>query len=335
MPWYIARFTKRPGRPDLITEERGLEHRIDPERIHHGWDRALEPSLRIASGDTVHFDLLMAGHGQVREGDTYEQTNFDFDTLYNLLGPVYVEDARPGDTLRVDILALDPGDWGWCVILPELGTLPDEFPGGYLRTFDLRNDRDAELVPGVRIPFAPFLGTMGTHPDDPPTAPAFPPHKGGGNIDTRHLTVGSTLWLPIWCEGALFSCGDPHAMQGDGEVCVAALECDMSASLRFTVEPRSIVAPYFRTAGPLTPRTEGAGHQGAMGIAADLMEGARAAVSAMVRWISEEHGLSREDAYMLCSLAGDLKILEVVDAGMWNVGLTLPLSVFVDQEGTA
>ncbi|MGI8714181.1 MAG: acetamidase/formamidase family protein [Solirubrobacteraceae bacterium] len=311
------------------------EHVIDPQRIHHNWDNRLEPTLRVDSGDVVHFDLLMAGHGQVHEGATYDETKFDFDTLYNLLGPVYVEGARPGDTLCVEILDLTPGDWGWCVILPDLGTLPDQFPDPYLRTFDLRGGGPAELAPGVRIPFSPFLGTMGTHPDEPATAPAFPPHKGGGNVDTRHLTAGSTLWLPAWCDGALFSCGDPHAMQGDGEVCVAALECDMRATLRLSVEPRSIVAPYFRTSGALTPQVDAAGHHGAMGIAPDLMEGTRKAVAAMIEWIVAEHELTREDAYMLCSLAGDLKIFEVVDAGMWNVGLTLPLSVFEHPEGVS
>jgi acetamidase/formamidase len=305
-----------------------MEHHIDPERIHHAWDNTLEPTLRIASGDTVHYDLRMAGSGQVHEGATFAETNFDFDTLYNLLGPLYVEGARPGDTLRVEILALAPGDWGWCVILPELGTLPDEFPDPYLRTFDLRNGTHVAFAPGISIPFAPFLGTMGTHPDSPASASAFPPHKGGGNIDTRHLTVGSALWLPVWCEGGLFSCGDAHAMQGDGEVCVAALECDMRATLRFIVEKRTIPVPYFRTAGALTPLVDAGGHQGAMGIDSDLMEGARKAIAAMVDWIVTEHGLSREDAYMLCSLAGDLKILELVDAGVWNVGLTLPLDVF-------
>ena len=219
-----------------------MEHRIDPERLHHQWDNTLEPTLTVASGDTVHYDLLMAGHGQVHEGDAFGDTQFDFDTLYNLLGPLYVEGARPGDTLRVEILDLRPGDWGWCAILPELGTLPDQFPDPYLRSFDLREGTHVQLGPAVSIPFSPFLGTMGTHPDDPATASAFPPHKGGGNVDTRHLTVGTTLWLPVWCEGALFSCGDPHAMQGDGEVCVAALECDMRASLRFTVEQRTIPA---------------------------------------------------------------------------------------------
>jgi acetamidase/formamidase len=305
-----------------------MEHQIDAKRIHHAWDNTLEPTLRVNPGDVVHYELLMAGHGQVHEGDAFSDTQFDFDTLYNLLGPVHVEGAQPGDALRVEIVELVPGDWGWCVIMAELGTLPDLFPESYLRTFDLRGGTEVELVPGVQIPLSPFLGTMGTHPDEPATASAFPPHKGGGNIDTRHLTAGSTLWLPVWCEGALFSCGDAHAAQGDGEVCVAALECDMRATLRFELERRTIPAPYFRTAGALTPRVEGAGHHGAMGIAPDLMEGARSAIAAMVDWVVSEHGLSREDAYMLCSLAGDLKILELVDAGMWNVGMTLPLSVF-------
>jgi acetamidase/formamidase len=309
------------------------EHTIDPTRIHHEWNNALEPTLTIGSGDVVHYDLLKCGHGQTEEGASFEETNIDFDTLYNLLGPLYMEGAKPGDTLRIDILELVPGDWGWCVIQQGMGTLPEQFPEDFFRTFDLRNGSHVDFAPGIQIPFSPFLGTMGTAPDDPAQAPVFPPHKGGGNVDTRHLTVGTTLWLPVWCEGALLSCGDPHAMQGDGEVCVAALECDMRATLRFRLEQRTISAPYFRTAGALTPKVDAKGHQGVMGIATDLMEGTRKAVSGMIEWLVAEHGLEPRDAYMLCSLAGDLKIFEVVDMGMWNVGLTLPLSLFADEGG--
>lgn len=305
-----------------------MQHRIDPTRVHHEWDRELEPALRVASGDTVTFDLPMTAHGQLREGDSFAQARFDFERLYHLLGPVHVEGARPGDTLRVDVMSLEPGEWGWCVIMPGQGLLPERFPDGYLRTFDLRGGRVVELGPDVRIPLAPFLGTMGVHPAEPPTASPFPPHRGGGNIDNRHLTAGAKVWLPVWCEGALFSCGDPHALQGDGEVCISAVECDMRATLRFTVEPRTIAAPRFQTPGALTAGVEGGGHLGVMGIAPELMQGAREAVSAAIDMLVSERGLSEPDAYMLCSLAGDLKLLEVVDAGMWNVGLTLPLSVF-------
>jgi acetamidase/formamidase len=304
------------------------EHRIDPERVHHIWDRGLDPILRVASGDTVHYDLRMAGHGQVREGDRHEDTAFDWDTLYHLSGPLAVEGARPGDTLRVDVVALTPGDWGWSAVLPGDGLLPDDFPEPWAGTFDLRGGDAVTIAPGVRVPIAPFLGTMGTHPGEPATAAAFPPHRGGGNMDTRHLTAGSTLWLPVWCDDALFSCGDPHAAQGDGEVCVTAIECAMSATLRFTVERRTIPAPMFRTAGPLASADESAGHVGTMGIHADLMEGSRRAVRAMVDHLEAERGLSRREAYVVCSLAGDLKILEIVDAGVWNVGFTIPLSIF-------
>jgi acetamidase/formamidase len=302
------------------------EHVIDPERVHHEWDNRLEPVLRIASGDTVRYDLRMAGHGQIREGDAYADTALDFATLYHLSGPVFVDGARPGDTLRVDIVDLTPGDWGWVAILPGLGLLPDDFPEPWAATFDLRGEA-IEIPGGVRIPIAPFLGTMGTHPDAPATAAAFPPHKGGGNMDTRHLVAGATLWLPVWCEGALFSCGDPHAAQGDGEVCVTAVECPMRATLRFTVEPRTISGPAFHTPGPLLAVDESAGHLGTMGLHADLMEGARLAVRSMIDRLEADHGMARRDAYVLCSLAGDLKIFEIVDSGVWNVGCTVPRAI--------
>lgn len=303
------------------------EHIWDASRIHHAWDLSLEPALHVESGDTIHFDIPMAGEGQLVRGGTFADARFDFDTLYNLAGPLAVAGAEPGDTLRIEILSLSPGEWGWCAFLPELGVLPDDFPQGYLRTFEIGDV--IEFAPGVRIPVSPFFGTMGNHPGEPEFALPFPPHRGGGNMDNRHLVEGSTLWLPVHVPGAQFSVGDPHACQGDGEVCVAALECPMRATLRFTLEKRTIAGPQWRSpAGSLTPRTDAAGYHATMGIAGDLMEGARTAVRAMVEWLVDAHGLTREDAYMLCSLAGDLKILEIVDAGMWNVGFTMPLALF-------
>ena len=304
------------------------EHVIDPGRIHHAWDASLEPTLRIEPGDTVHFDIKMAGSGQVENGWPYEQARFDFDTLYNLLGPVYVEGAAPGDTLEIEILELRTGPWGWTSVLPELGLLPEDFPEPFIRYFDLTQGDTTQLAPGVHIPIEPFLGTMGTLPDDIEHATPFPPHKGGGNVDTRHLKMGTTLLLPVFREGGLFSCGDPHAAQGDGEVCVAAIETDMQATLRIGLRRQTVSTPRFIVPGPLTPRTDAGGYYGTMGIHSDLMQGAKEAVRGMVELVVEEHGLTREDAYVLCSLAGDLKILEIVDAGVWNVGFTMPRSIF-------
>jgi acetamidase/formamidase len=193
-----------------------VDHHLDRSGFHHRWELDTEPTLAIASGDVVEFDLEMAGAGKIREGDRHEDTTFDFDTVYRLLGPVLVTGARPGDTLRVEALSMAAGEWGWCGTESSLGLLPDDFPKPFVKTFDLRNGRNVEVCQQVTVPLAPFLGTMGTQPDAPPSAPSFPPHKGGGNIDTRHLTAGSTLWRPVWCDGALFSCGDPHGAQGDG-----------------------------------------------------------------------------------------------------------------------
>lgn len=303
----------------------GNEHRLGTTDIHHDWDRSREPALMIRPDDVVHFDLPITGEGQVAETSTIDEVVWDFDTIYNLAGPVFVDGAQPGDTLEVEVLELTPGPWGWTTVIPGLGLLADDFPEPFLKIFDLRGGSTASVAPGVEVLLDPFLGTMGVTTEEPGQHSPFPPHRGGGNVDCRHLVAGSTLWLPIWCEGALFSCGDSHAAQGDGEVCVSAIECAMQATLRFRLHKRSISGPAFnvpRAVGDLGP------HYGTMGIDADLMEGAKTAVRNMIGWLVAEHGLSREDAYVLCSLAGDLRIHEIVDAGVWNVGMVLPLSVF-------
>jgi len=304
------------------------EHVLDGSLFHHDWDDAREPVLTIDSGDLVHLDLRMAGHGQVREDSTVDTVAWDFDTIYNLAGPIAVHGATPRDTLEIEILALTPGAWGWTAIIPELGLLPDEFPTAYLKIWNLRGGTTTSLAPNVRIPIRPFLGTLGVTPGEGGVLSPFPPHRGGGNMDNRHLTLGATLWLPIWRDGALFSCGDAHASQGDGEVCVSAIECDMTATLRLSLLKRATDAPSFRV--PREGQPGPANYHGTMGIDGDLFEAARKAAKALVRWIVDEHGLTPEDAYVLASVAGNLHIHELVDAGVWNVGMTLPLDVFVD-----
>lgn len=307
-------------------EERKIvtRHHFDSTKIHHNWDRDTPAALHIASGDVVDYELVMAGHQQIHEHSTAADVDLDFDTLYHLAGPIWVDGARVGQTLRVDILDLEPGAWGWCMLIPGLGLLPEEFPESHVRTFGLRNRDSVDLGGGMNAPIAPFLGVMGTHPDADGAVSAFPPNAGGGNVDTRHLTKGTTLWLPVLREGAMFSCGDPHAMQGDGEVCVCALECDMTAVLRLTIENRTIATPMFSTSGPLTGQVDSLGHTATMGLHADLYEGARIAVRAMVDHIAVTRNISRPDAFIAASLIGDLKIFEIVDAGVWNVGFTVP-----------
>ena len=302
------------------------EHVVDRSLIRHNWDNAYEPVLTVASGDIVHFDLLKAGNGQVLEDSQIENVAWDFDTIYNLAGPVAIEGAKAGDTLDVEILSLTPGPWGWTAIIPELGLLPQDFPDPYLKIWDLRNGATTTLGSKVKLPIRPFLGTMGVALDEAGAFSPFPPHKGGGNMDNRHLMPGATLSLPIWCDGGLFSCGDAHGGQGDGEVCVSAIECDMKATLRLSVRKTTSVGPSFHVPAAAQPAPED--YHGTMGLHSDLFEAARVAVRGMIAWIVDEHGLTREDAYVLASVAGDLHIHEIVDAGVWNVGMTLPLGVF-------
>lgn len=248
---------------------------------------------------------------------------------FNLVGPIYVEGAQPGDTVLIDVLEVEPAPWGFTMIVPGLGLLPDEFPEPFLVTWDLSSATAAGLAPGVAVPIRPFPGTIGTHPGTPARLPAIPPHRGGGNIDARHLVAGSRLWLPVWCDGALLSCGDGHAAQGNGEVCISAIECEMSVSLRLTLERRRLDVPRFDA--PTRWVERGARHYGTMGIASDLYEAAKESTRAMIAWLVEERSLTREQAFVLLSVAGDLEILEIVDGGMWNVAMTLPTDVFFES----
>jgi acetamidase/formamidase len=156
--------------------------------------------------------------------------------------------AGPGDTLAVEILDIHTQGWGWTAILPGLGLLPDDFPDAYLRIFDLSHGDVAYMRADIAIPLTPFFGTMGVCPAGASGVPVMPPGNSGGNLDTRQLVAGATLYLPVQVENALFSCGDAHGCQGDGEVCVTGLEAPMFAALRFTLEKGgSIPSPQYRT----------------------------------------------------------------------------------------
>jgi acetamidase/formamidase len=310
------------------------EHTLDPSQTHHKWDRTLPPAIEIAPGDVLHCQTDEVTGGQVKPGDPAERLReLNFDLLYPLAGPVFVQGAAPGDLLEVEVLALKPLEWGWTGIIPGLGLLPDDFPDPYIRYFDLTQGDATALRDDIHIPIQPFCGTMGVVPDDA-TEPlqVLPPTKGGGNIDTRHLGVGSKLYLPVFVEGAMFSAGDCHAAQGDGEVCVTGIECPMAFSLRFNVVKNQPVRPwsyrFITPPGSLQPKYDENGYYVATALGPDLHTNAQNAVRDLIGWLGTEKGLSREDAYVLCSLAADLKISQIVDAGIYGVSAYLALSVF-------
>jgi acetamidase/formamidase len=309
------------------------EHRIERGKVHYKWDNSLPPAVEIDAGDVVHFETDEVTDGQITPGSAHSAlTELDFNRLYPLAGPVHVRGAQPGDVLEVEILSLKPLEWGWTGLIPGLGLLSDDFKEPYIRHFDLTNGEYAELRPDIRIPIQPFCGTMGVATDDPGAIDVLPPTKGAGNIDTRHLNVGTRLYLPVFVPGAHFSAGDCHAAQGDGEVCVTGIECPMAFSLRFDVKKGGGLRPWsyqFQTPpGPLQPKSDERGYFVTTALGPDLMENAQNAVRDMIQWLGREHSLSPEDAYVLCSLAADLKISQIVDRPNYGVSAYMALSVF-------
>jgi acetamidase/formamidase len=300
------------------------------DTVHFSWDVRHEPMMTIDPGDTVVVHTRDVSDNQITPASTSAiLATLNWERVYPLAGPIYVNGARPGDTLAIDVLDIHTEGWGWTAIIPGFGLLSDDFKTPYLRIFDLTNGDAASLRDDIAVPIEPFFGTMGVCPAGASKQAVMPPGIFGGNMDTRQLTRTSTLYLPVQVEGALFSCGDAHAAQGDGEVCVTGIEAPMYAVLRFTLQRgRRIPAPQFATPGPLVPRVNHGGWYGTTGVGPDLHKAAQDAVRAMIAHLSEAHGLSAEDAYVLASLCVDLKISEIVDGGQYIVSALLPLAVF-------
>jgi acetamidase/formamidase len=305
-------------------------HHLPDEQVHFTWDAGNKPRVVVDSGDTVVVWTRDVSDNQITpDADASVIAGLDWDRVYPLNGPIGVSGAEPGDTLAIEILDIHTQGWGWTAILPGLGLLPEDFPDAYLRVFDLSDGDVAYLREDIEIPLTPFFGTMGVCPAGASAQPVMPPGTFGGNMDTRQLVRGATLYLPVQVEQALFSCGDAHGCQGDGEVCVTGLEAPMFAALRFTLHKgRSIPGPQFRTPAPLTPRVDSAPFYGTTGVGGDLYAAAQDAIRAMVEHIATTYDVGREDAYLLCSLAVDLKISEIVDAGQYIVSALLPEAIF-------
>lgn len=305
-------------------------HHLPDEQVHFTWDAGNEPRVVVDSGDTVVVWTRDVADNQITpDSDASVIAGLDWDRVYPLNGPIGVSGAEPGDTLAIEILDIHTQGWGWTAILPGLGLLPEDFPDAYLRVFDLSHGDVAYLREDIAIPLTPFFGTMGVCPAGASAQPVMPPGTFGGNMDIRQLVRGATLYLPVQVEQALFSCGDAHGCQGDGEVCVTGLEAPMFAALRITLHKgRSIPSPQYRTPAPLTAHVDTAPFYATTGVGGDLYAAAQDAIRAMVDHIATTYDLGREDAYVLCSLAVDLKISEIVDAGQYIVSALLPEAIF-------
>ncbi|HEX6292338.1 MAG TPA: acetamidase/formamidase family protein [Herpetosiphonaceae bacterium] len=307
-------------------------HTIEPERrtLHGHFSRDLEPVLTIDPGDTVCYRTLDAGWNLEPRTSTveserprkFEPRDQERDNGHALCGPIAIRGAEPGMTLAVQIKDVRPGAWGWTAsggwhtpLNERLGVVED----GTFLLWDLDVDRMiGHNQHGHTIGLRPFMGVLGMPPAAPGLHPTAPPRVTGGNIDCKELTAGSTLYLPIAVPGGLFSVGDGHAAQGDGEVSVTAIECPMER-----VELAFDLLPDLRLT---TPRADTPAGWITFGFHQDLHEAMALALEAMLELMQERYGLSRHVALGMASVLVDLRITQVVNAGMLGVHAVLPHS---------
>jgi acetamidase/formamidase len=312
------------GRP----EDAHRMHTLHDHQGHLGWNRATPPVLTIAPGDSVEFHPLDASGGQITARSTVaDLARLDFARVNPVVGPVFIDGAQPGDAIKATLLSFSPSGWGWTANIPGFGLLADQFREPALHVWSYAADAQTPAMygPGGRVPLKPFCGTIGLAPAAPGPHGIVPPRRVGGNMDIRDLCADTELYLPVEVAGALFSVGDTHAAQGDGEVCGTAIESPMSLRIRFDlVRDAGLAFPRFVTAGPVSRHLDAKGYDVTTGIGPDLMQCARDAVSGMIDLVAARHHMSAIDAYLLCSVCADLRISEIVDQPNWVVSLYFP-----------
>lgn len=360
------------------------------DKGHNRWHPDIEPAVRIASGSSVEMETLDGLDGQITARTTAaDLAGVEMGRIHPLTGPVHVEGAEPGDLLAVKIEQIVPSNRGFTFIMPGFGFLRDLFATPFLVHWEMAEGyARSEQLPGVRIPGAPFMGVMGVAPSHellqrivareadllgrggmvmpPDAAGAVPttegiaskairtiaPHETGGNFDIKSLTSGATLYLPVQVPGALFSVGDAHFAQGDGESCGTAVETSATFVARFDVlkgeaTRRGQRDPSYALPGHVHHGMPGA--HGAYGVtpsrgyyattgmslradggaeSENLTLAARNALINMIDYIADAYSFTREQAYCLASVAVDLRISQVVDVPNMTVSAVLPLDIF-------
>jgi len=298
-----------------------IDHYLSADQKHNKFSKAIEPVLKVKSGAVIQVETSEASDGQLGKNATLEDLkNIDFDPIHPLTGPVYVENAEVGDILAVDLLKIDLHDYGWQAIVGGFGFLTDRFPNPKLSIYDIdTNSKTINYKNKVKIPLKPFAGVMGVAPDTDELLSTIPPRENGGNMDDPSIVEGTTVYFPVLVDGALFSIGDTHAVQGLGEVCGTALESPMTITYRVRVLKDKIPIP--------EPQYENDEIYAVTGFGETIDIATKKAVNYMVDHLSSNYDLTEEEAYMLCSLVGDLKIAEVVDVPNMLVTMHFPKSI--------
>ncbi len=363
-----------------ITINRSKRCIDEEDRCHNRWHPDIKPVVEVEPGEIVVIETRDALDGQITSNPGIDDVaNADLNVVHPLTGPVYIKGAKPGDLLVVEVLDIAAEPFGFTVAIPGFGFMRDLFErpykvrwtieGGYATSSDL---------PNVRIPGDPFLGVMGVAPSRellekikaredrlmnkggfvlpptpegavPPREPiaseglrTIPPRENGGNMDVRHFSPGSKIYFPVFVDGALFSVGDAHYAQGDGEVCGTAIEMGATATLRFNLikegaKRYDIKFPIFKPSEQSVRRFNYSKYIAVTGVGVidDVNESENATLSAkhaMLNMIKllEKAGYTREQAYLLASVAVDLRLSQVVDVPNFTVSAFLPLDIFIE-----
>ncbi|WP_449463437.1 acetamidase/formamidase family protein [Tardisphaera miroshnichenkoae] len=300
-----------------------------PRSLHYKWSNKLEPIAEVNPEEEFKLAIPDSSGGQIGEDWTTEDMKkLDESKFDGALGPIYVRGAKKGDVLEVEIREISTATWGWTAILSDFGVMKGVFPNRLIiwNLSDGYATSASDFLKGIRVPLRPFLGVVGTAPSDY-EYPMIPPQAFGGNMDNPLLVAGSKLFLPVNVDGALLSFSDPHASQGEGEVCGTAIET--RAEVRAVVRIRRDL----KLSGPLAvvPEEPAVGPSlVAMGISCDLREALRKSLESLTR-SAVAYGLKEEEAYVLHSVAGRLSISEAVDEPNYVVSSYLPLALFASR----
>jgi acetamidase/formamidase len=302
-------------------------HQMPPGSLHKTWNRRNRPVLTIHPGQEITLSAPDAANGEITPESTSDDIGrIDYRRLDPLVGPVFIEGAKPGDALKIDVLKLTPLGWGWTALLPEFGLLADEIKDPLIRIWKDLDKGFVEMPNGARFDLHPMIGCIGVAPGEDGDFASITPTNAAGNIDIRYLGAGSTLIVPVFNDGALLSAADGHALQGEGEICGTAIECPMEMTLRVDL----IKGAHMEAPEVLTKDTYPApeGYRIFTGIGPDLMEAAKAATRRCIPPLARAQGITELEAYLLLGVVGELRIHEIVDIPHWVVGCMIPRRLF-------
>ena len=297
------------------------------EMSHQFWDRDLKPELTILPGEEVSLHLRDGSNGQIKpETKSGQLLELDFKQMDPLTGPIFVEGARPGDALSIEILEISIGSWGWSGILPNFGLLSDVFPGPLLKIWDTSSDH-VEIANGLRFALQPMLGVIGVAPEIAGQHSSVVPTCAGGNIDVKYTRTGSKILLPVLANGGLLSLGDAHALQGDGELSGTAIECEADVVIKVDlISQANLKAPIIEGVDPANATNER--FRIFLGVGPDLWDAARQASLQATEAVARSLRINEGEAYGLLGIIAELRIHEIVDKPNWVVGCMVPARIF-------